>query len=77
MTLTLLGTISGFSPISRCSDRLSKFGTEMISYKDGVDELMSSLENMNFYEVSSPMAGGTTTANFPWIDVSFNGEDQQ
>ncbi|XVE66171.1 hypothetical protein DITRI_Ditri08aG0058900 [Diplodiscus trichospermus] len=70
-------SLSGFSPISRCSDRLSKFGTEMMSYKDVVDELMSSLENMNLYEVSSPMAAGNTTANIPWIDASFNGEDQQ
>ncbi|XWS54153.1 hypothetical protein CRYUN_Cryun10bG0064600 [Craigia yunnanensis] len=71
-------SLSGFSPISRYSDRLSKFGTEIMGY-DILNELMSSLENMNFCEASSPKAGGNnfSTANIPWLDVSFNGEDQQ
>ncbi|XVF66794.1 hypothetical protein PTKIN_Ptkin10aG0066600 [Pterospermum kingtungense] len=68
-------SLSGFSPISRYSDRLSKFGTEMMSYKDVVNELMScSLESMNICEVSSPVV---TANNMPWLDVSFNEEDQQ
>ncbi|XWS68678.1 hypothetical protein CRYUN_Cryun04dG0111500 [Craigia yunnanensis] len=71
-------SLSGFLPISRHSDRLSKFGTKMMSYKDVLNELISSLENMNFCEVSSPMAGGNNlSTNIPWLDVSFNGEDQQ
>ncbi|XP_022748928.1 zinc finger CCCH domain-containing protein 2 [Durio zibethinus] len=72
-------SLGGFSPISRCSDRLSKFGMEMMSYKNVLNDLMCSLDNMNFCEVPSPMAGGNnfSAANIPWLDVSLNGEDQQ
>ena len=49
-----------------------------MGYKDVLNELMSSLENMNFCEVSSPMADANNpSTNIPWLDVSFNGEDQQ
>ncbi|KAJ4729770.1 Zinc finger CCCH domain-containing protein [Melia azedarach] len=74
----------GFSPISRYSDRLSKFSNcEMsMSYKDALNELMSSLDAMNFNEASSPMSlpgsSSSLNVNSPWIDVnSFNVEDQQ
>ncbi|XVF02034.1 hypothetical protein REPUB_Repub04eG0141400 [Reevesia pubescens] len=75
-------SLSGFSPISRYSNRFSKFGTEMMSYGDVLNELMSSLDNMNLCEVYSPMGGGnnqsnSNTANISWLDVSLNGEDQQ
>ncbi|KAK8698615.1 hypothetical protein V6N13_114727 [Hibiscus sabdariffa] len=74
-------SLNGFSPISRYSDRLSNLGSKTMNYQNVVNELMSSLENMNFCEASSPMAGGNnynspTTTNIPWLDVSFNGEDQ-
>ncbi|GMI88473.1 SOMNUS, Tandem CCCH Zinc Finger protein 4 [Hibiscus trionum] len=68
-------SLNGFSPISRYSDRLSKLGTETMSYQHVINELMSSFENMNFCEASSPKAGPTTT-NIPWLDVSLRGEDQ-
>ncbi|WRX16345.1 zinc finger protein [Theobroma cacao] len=71
-------SLNGFSPVSRYGDRLSKLGTEMMSYKDAFNELMSSLETMNFCEVSSPVAGvNNLNANISWLDASFNGEDQQ
>ncbi|GMI83851.1 SOMNUS, Tandem CCCH Zinc Finger protein 4 [Hibiscus trionum] len=76
-------SLNGFSPISRYStDRLSKLGTETMSYQQQhvLNELMSSLENMNFCEASSPMAGGNnnpTTANIPWLDLPLKGEDHQ
>lgn len=39
-------------------------------------ELMSSLEAMNFSEAaSSPLSA--KCPNLPWLDVSFNNEDQQ
>lgn len=78
------------SPISRYSattpvpaDRLSKFSnsSEMsMSYKDVLNELMTSMDAISFNEVSSPMS--LTPSNdvnaCPWIDVSsFNVEDQQ
>ncbi|KAE8687791.1 Zinc finger CCCH domain-containing protein 61 [Hibiscus syriacus] len=71
-------SLNGFSPISRYSDRLSKLGTETTSYQQQVlNELMSSLENMNFCEASSPIAAGgnnnSTTADFPWSSP-FTGE---
>ncbi|OMP09908.1 Zinc finger, CCCH-type [Corchorus olitorius] len=74
-------SLNGFSPISRYGgDRLTKFGTEVMSYKEVLNELMSSLENMNLCEVSSPMAaapGGNNNNlrngnNIPWLDVSMN-----
>ncbi|KAJ6917569.1 zinc finger CCCH domain-containing protein 2-like [Populus alba x Populus x berolinensis] len=76
--------LSGFSPISRYSDRLSKFRAGVVSYKDVFTELMSSLEAMNFNEaagVSSPMSlypnHKRNVNNTPRnIDVSFDGEDQ-
>ncbi|KAE8680952.1 Zinc finger CCCH domain-containing protein 61 [Hibiscus syriacus] len=72
-------SLNGLSPISRYSDRLSKLGTETTSYQQQVlNELMSSLENMNFCEASSSMAAGgnnnPTTTNFPWSSSPFTGE---
>ncbi|KAH7576967.1 hypothetical protein JRO89_XS01G0184000 [Xanthoceras sorbifolium] len=71
-----------FSPISRYNgDRLSKFCNSdvVMSYKDALNELMSSLDTMSFNEVSSPMsvASNSMNVNLPWLDVSsFNVEDQ-
>ncbi|KAG6741263.1 hypothetical protein POTOM_054496 [Populus tomentosa] len=78
-------SLSGFSPISRYNETLSKFRAGVVSYKDVLTELMSSLEAMNFNEgasVSSPMSLSTNhnrnvNSTTPWnIDVSFSGEDQ-
>jgi hypothetical protein len=78
-------SLSGFSPISRYNETLSKFRAGVVSYKDVLSELMSSLEAMNFNEgasVSSPMSLSTNhnrnvNSTTPWnIDVSFSGEDQ-
>ncbi|KAK1567193.1 hypothetical protein Q3G72_009215 [Acer saccharum] len=74
------------SPISRYNNttdgRLSKFsyssGAESaaMTYKDVLNELMSSLDTLNFTEVSSPNMSATNV-NLPWLDVSsFNIEDQ-
>ncbi|XP_038998548.1 zinc finger CCCH domain-containing protein 2-like [Hibiscus syriacus] len=69
---------SGFSRVSRYNDRLSKLGTEMTSSYDDIyfNELMSSLETMNLYDVTSPMAAARNAdINNPWLDVSSGGED--
>ncbi|GMJ05522.1 SOMNUS, Tandem CCCH Zinc Finger protein 4 [Hibiscus trionum] len=71
---------SGFSPVSKYSDRLSKLGTDMTtSYEDVFfNELMSSLETMNLYDVSSPMtAGGNANINNLRLHVPFREEDDQ
>lgn len=64
-----------FSPISRFSDRVSYAGScglnRMMSYKDVLIELMTSLEAMNVNEASP---ANTNSAGDPsWADVSFNG----
>ncbi|GKU96389.1 hypothetical protein SLEP1_g9630 [Rubroshorea leprosula] len=70
-------SLSGYSPVSRYCDRLSKFGSEVATYKDVLNELMSSVEAMNFNEISSPRSSSTMNSNIPWLDVCFNGDDQQ
>jgi hypothetical protein len=60
-------SINGFSPIS--------VNHGVLSYKDVLTELMSSFEAMNFSEASSPLSA--KSRNLPWLDVSFNNEDQQ
>ncbi|KAA8526351.1 hypothetical protein F0562_008446 [Nyssa sinensis] len=75
-------SMSGFSPISRYADRLggvdscglNQFNSGVLSYKDALTELMSNLEAMNMNE-ASPAA--TNNRNLPWLEVSFNGDDQQ
>ncbi|KAE8691422.1 Zinc finger CCCH domain-containing protein 20 [Hibiscus syriacus] len=70
---------NGFSPIPRYTNQPSKLGTETMSYRHVLNELMSSMEKMNFYEASSPMAGGNnnpTITNIPWLDLPLKGEDQ-
>ncbi|GAV74046.1 zf-CCCH domain-containing protein [Cephalotus follicularis] len=69
-------SITGFSPMSRYNDHVSKFNSGLVSSKD-VTEVMSSLEAMNFGEVSSPVSRGNMNANVPWIDISLNCEEQQ
>ncbi|KAJ6734132.1 UNKEMPT FAMILY MEMBER [Salix purpurea] len=80
-------SLSGFSPISRYNETLSQFRAGVVSYRDVLAELMSSLEAMNFNErasVSSPMSSlssnhsrNIASSATPWsIDVSFHGEDQ-
>ncbi|KAE8698456.1 Zinc finger CCCH domain-containing protein 49 [Hibiscus syriacus] len=58
-------SLNGFSPIYSYSHHPSKLGTETMSYSHVLNELMSSMEKMNFYEASSPVAVG----NIPWLDV--------
>ncbi|GKU93089.1 hypothetical protein SLEP1_g6717 [Rubroshorea leprosula] len=76
-------SLSGHSPLSRYADRQRKFGSDMatVTYKDVLNELLASIEAMNFSEISSPV-GNTTTkttmnSNIPYLDVCFNGDDQQ
>ncbi|XP_044465540.1 zinc finger CCCH domain-containing protein 2 [Mangifera indica] len=73
-----------FSPISRYTDCLTKFSSTSdaaLSYNDMLNELMSSLDAMNFNEVSSPLSlpgGSSINYTVPWIDAnSFNIDDQQ
>ncbi|KAI4333940.1 hypothetical protein L6164_018688 [Bauhinia variegata] len=74
-------TANGLSPISRYSDRFGGSETSsglnlgVVSYKDVLTELMSSLEGLNFCE-DSPVSAHKTS-NLPWVDGSFNFEDQQ
>ncbi|XP_065876230.1 zinc finger CCCH domain-containing protein 2 [Euphorbia lathyris] len=72
------------SPVKRCGIAMSKLRSGVFSYKDVLNELMSSLEAMNFSDgaatVSSPMArnyfsdGSSTSSPIsafntnPWID---------
>ncbi|KAJ9177090.1 hypothetical protein P3X46_012342 [Hevea brasiliensis] len=71
-------SISGFSPISRYTNRLSKLRSGVMSYKDVLAELMTSLEAMNFKNeaaaASSPISFSAANS-IPWMDSSFNGED--
>ncbi|KAE8677919.1 Zinc finger CCCH domain-containing protein 49 [Hibiscus syriacus] len=70
---------NGFSPFLRYSDQPSKLGTKTMSYRHVLNELMSSMEKMNFYEASSPMTGrnnNPTITNIPWLDLPLIGEDQ-
>ncbi|KAE8075969.1 hypothetical protein FH972_014647 [Carpinus fangiana] len=84
-TSTLLG-ISHFSPplsppLSPSQRSINAFSPMpvnhgVLSYKDVLTELMSSLEVMNFSEAaSSPLSA--KSPNLPWLDVSFNNEDQK
>ncbi|CAK9154835.1 unnamed protein product [Ilex paraguariensis] len=77
--------MSGYSPISRYSDRmlsvdscglnrLSQFNNGSLSYKDVLTELMSSLETMNVNEASH---ASDKNRKLSWVDVNFNGDDQQ
>ncbi|KAL4310498.1 hypothetical protein GQ457_01G001620 [Hibiscus cannabinus] len=61
------------SPVSRYSDRLSKLGSEMTTSYDDVflNELMSSLETMNLYDVPS---AENVNINNRRLDVSLGGE---
>ncbi|KAJ4838879.1 hypothetical protein Tsubulata_050045, partial [Turnera subulata] len=79
-------SMAGISPAaSRYTDCLRKFRSGMISYKDVLTELVSSLEAMNFNEAAaaaacSPVSMSPKNRNVntttPWIDASFSGEDQ-
>ncbi|CAK7322732.1 unnamed protein product [Dovyalis caffra] len=77
-------SLSGFSPISRYTESLSKFRAGVGSYQDVLTELMNSLEAMNFNEgagVSSPLSlppnHNGNVSNPPWnLDVSYDLEDQ-
>ncbi|KAI4322703.1 hypothetical protein L6164_022372 [Bauhinia variegata] len=76
-------TANGFSPISRYSDRFGGSETSsglnhgVFSYKDVLTELMSFLEGLNFCEASAVSASAHKASNLPWVDASFNFEDQQ
>ena len=75
------------SPISR----LSRYGAcrggggggaSNLSYKDVVNELMSSLEGLSFsdalnYSDVSGVSAAKVATNMPWVDVPLNCEDQQ
>lgn len=79
-----------FSPVSRYKDHfgggggveqpcgLAHFssGGGGMSYKDALNELMNSLEAMQVSE-SSSHAARNNNGNLPWLDVNFNGDDQQ
>ncbi|KAG2717379.1 hypothetical protein I3760_03G172600 [Carya illinoinensis] len=76
-------SINGLSPISRYADRfvssesgggMQQLNPGVLSYKDVLTELMSSFEAMNFSEEASPLSA--KSPNVPWVDVSFNSEDQ-
>ncbi|XP_050204778.1 zinc finger CCCH domain-containing protein 2-like [Mercurialis annua] len=63
---------SGFSPISRYNERMSKLRSGIISYKDVLTELMSSLEAMNVNEAAN---NRNINSVIPWIDIaSLNGD---
>lgn len=69
--------MGGISAISRFGDRLGCVElNQVLSYKDALTELMSSLESMTVSE-NSPH-GGENNREMAWIDVSnFNGDDQR
>ncbi|KAH7533386.1 hypothetical protein FEM48_Zijuj04G0125300 [Ziziphus jujuba var. spinosa] len=69
----------GFSPVSRYGlDRMHHGGGGVnVSYKDVLTDLMCSLEAMNFSETSPVSSATNYHQNLPWIDVSFNKDDQQ
>lgn len=70
----------GFSPISRYgSDRIhGSCGGNANSCKDMLADLECSLEAMNFSETDSlPVSSAANNRrNLPWVDVSFNNDDQ-
>ncbi|KAK9285110.1 hypothetical protein L1049_024295 [Liquidambar formosana] len=79
-------SVSGFSQIPQyLNDRLTpadscalkQFNNRMLSYKDVLTELMTSLEAMNANEASSPPKTDNNGNNLSWVDVSFASEDQQ
>lgn len=77
--------INGFSPISRYNPDQSKLNG-VLSYKDALTELMSSIESMNMDDANATLAAAAAAATaaasgprqtIPWIDVSsLNNEDQ-
>ena len=73
--------INGFSPISRYNPDQSKLNG-VLSYKDALTELMSSIESMNMDDANATLAAAAAAASgprqtIPWIDVSsLNNEDQ-
>lgn len=56
---------------------MAQFSSGGMSYKDALTELMSSIEAMRMNESSSHAAASTNGINLPWLDVNFNGDDQQ
>ncbi|CAK9323684.1 unnamed protein product [Citrullus colocynthis] len=73
-------SINGFSPISRYNPDQSKLNG-VLSYKDALTELMSSIESMNIDDANATLAAAAAAATprqtIPWIDVSsLNSEDQ-
>ncbi|KAF7822962.1 zinc finger CCCH domain-containing protein 2-like [Senna tora] len=80
-----LSPVKRRSPISRYCDRFSGLSettsssSALMSYKDVLNELMSSLEGLNFIEAansSSPVVSAAKPPNLPWLDVSLiNSED--
>ncbi|XP_054816778.1 zinc finger CCCH domain-containing protein 2 [Prosopis cineraria] len=82
----LRSTANGLSPISRYCDRLPGCETSsrlvnnqgVVSYKEALTELMSSLEGLNFMEANASPVSATKSQNLPWLDMSsINCEDQQ
>lgn len=69
--------MGGISPISRFGDRLGCVElNQVLSYKDALTELMSSLGSMSV-SGNSPHGAGNNR-EMAWMDVSnFNGDDQQ
>ncbi|OIW06005.1 hypothetical protein TanjilG_11692 [Lupinus angustifolius] len=74
---------NGLSPMSRFlgSEKKHDHGVGVMSYKDMLNELMFSLEDMNFNEANSnynsPNSCDSSKKNLNLFDASFNCEDQQ
>ncbi|XP_061368207.1 zinc finger CCCH domain-containing protein 2-like [Gastrolobium bilobum] len=76
------------SPASKRVSTISRYGASccsvnhhhhhgVVSYKDVLTELMSSLEGLKFGEGSPVSASKAPNLNLPWLDVSLNCEDQK
>ncbi|KAG7022951.1 Zinc finger CCCH domain-containing protein 2, partial [Cucurbita argyrosperma subsp. argyrosperma] len=71
-------SMNGFSPISRYSNPDQSKLKGVLSYKDALTELMSSIESMNIDDANATLAAAIPAPRpTPWIDVSsLNPEDQ-
>ncbi|OWM91064.1 hypothetical protein CDL15_Pgr023397 [Punica granatum] len=63
-------SLGNISPVSHYGDRL----TDLLSYKDVLNEIMGSLDVMKVSDV--PSSDLRHKRNVPWVDVSFPGDDQ-
>ncbi|KAK3446083.1 hypothetical protein EUGRSUZ_A01839 [Eucalyptus grandis] len=76
-------SLSGFSPISRYADRLEPSClSQGMSYKDVLNEIMTSLDVMKMSEVSppphsSPLSSVKNRTAMPWVDVTTSVNEEQ